>query len=290
MTCSKCGSKIEDDSAFCPFCGNKIKNEKLENNFDSDISTNNVINSNEIVTNNVTLMSSVPSNNYEDLNTKSLVFGILGFFIFPCAIIAICMGVSYKKKTSKTSAGLVLGIISCVLELVIISILSLFFIFSLKYTSDMKQHDGNDLKDYYENGSNINYQTIGNDEYGYLTVSKDWNVYTSTNNNSTLQYSYGSTSDILTLYAIKNSGYTLEQYAESIKSKIQSYGADNVSYEIVNVGQYKAIKQQAYLKTLSSYMTTWCFKDENDALHYISVNSDNKDNYQDMVTTFKLKK
>lgn len=289
MVCSKCGSKIEDDSTFCPFCGNKVKNEKLENNSDSNASNSNVINSNELVTNNVTLMSGVPSNNYEDLNTKSLVFGILGFFIFPCAIIAICMGASYKKKTSKTSAGLVLGIISCVLELVIISILSLFFIFSLKYTSDMKQHDGNNLKDYYENGSNINYQTIGNDQYGYLTVNKDWHLY-STSNNSTLQYAYGSTSDILTIYAINDSGYTLEQYAESIKSKIQSYGADNVSYEIVNAGQYKAIKQQAYLTSLSSYMTTWCFKDEYDVLHYISVNSSTSTEHQDIISTFKLKK
>ncbi|MBP3841324.1 MAG: zinc-ribbon domain-containing protein [Bacilli bacterium] len=292
MTCSKCGSKIEDDSTFCPFCGNKIKNQNLQNNSDSNVSSNNDVGlNNNISNNNVTLMSSVPANNYENLNSKSLIFGILGFIFFPCAIVAICMGASYKKKTNKTAAGFVLGIISCALELVLLVIIGLIIALSFKFNNDNQKYDGNDnnLKDYYENGSNINYQTVGNDQFGYLVVSKDWNLYSSSDNN-TLQYSYGSTSDILTMYAIKNSGYTLNQYADSVKSRIQNYGADNVSYEIVNVGQYKAIKQQAYLSTLSSYMTTWCFKDEYDVLHYISVNSNNNTNHQDIVTTFKLKK
>ena len=28
MFCSKCGSKIEDNTAFCPYCGNKINDSK----------------------------------------------------------------------------------------------------------------------------------------------------------------------------------------------------------------------------------------------------------------------
>ncbi len=279
---------------------NSTEEKNVTNNFEQSSSTNSEESSynNHNTYNNsynqnppVNLITDVKQESYEDLNKKSLIFGILGFFIFPCAIVAICLGSSYKKKTNNTSSGFILGIISCVLNLILILVLTVVIILAVMYgsnTSSSGDGDNSGLKDYYENGSNINYQTIGNDDYGYLTVSKDWTFYSSSSNESTLQYIYGNTSNILTMYAMKNSGYTVAQYADSIKSRIQSYGADNVSYEIVNVGNYKAVKQQAYLSSLSSYMTTWCFQDENGALHYIAINADSSTEFQDIVNTYKL--
>ena len=297
MFCSKCGSKIEDNTAFCPYCGNKINDSKNSKDKEKQESSNEnstvgVLNEGNNVYNqnpNINLVTDVKQESYEDLNKKSLIFGILGFFFFPCAIIAICFGNSYKKKAQKTSAGFVLGIISCVLELImaIIVALVIFLVMYNTNTTSGNSGDNSGLKDYYENGSNMNYQTVGNDDYGYLTVSKDWSFY-SNSNESTLQYIYGNSSNILTLYAMKNSGYTVTQYADSIKSRIQSYGPDNITYEIVNVGSYKAVKQQAYLPSLSSYMTTWCFQDENGTLHYIAINADSSTEFQDIVTTYKL--
>lgn len=295
MECSKCGSKLEDGSTFCPFCGNKIKgfkeNSEIYDKKPSTYSVQEIELLNSVHSNNFTMQNKNISNDvsYQNLSTNSLIFGILSFFFFPCSIIAICIGISFKRKTNKTTAGFILGIISLVLQIIMMFFLLLITILSVNYGVDRKTTDGGSLKDYYETDSSINYQIVGNDEFGYLTVENEWKLYNNLDS-TTLQYAYKSTSDILTMYAIKDENYTLTQYAESVKSRLQTYETDNISYEIVNVGQYKAIKQQAYLKSLSTYMTTWCFKDENDTIHYISINSDNTTNHQDIVTTFKLKK
>ncbi len=31
MYCNKCGKKIAEDSTFCEYCGNKVKNDLMDN-------------------------------------------------------------------------------------------------------------------------------------------------------------------------------------------------------------------------------------------------------------------
>lgn len=296
MICDKCGSKIEENCTFCPYCGCKIEQVKNENTNEENINNTEEIkvNENNNNINNINLMSAVDTQSYESIEKKSIIFGILGFFFFPLSIVALCLGSSYKKKTNKSSSGFVLGLVSIILNVVMILIVTAIIVIAMVFgdvnnSSSGSGDSGERIKDYYENGSNINFQTIGNDSYGYLTVSKDWSIY-STDNNSTLQYADSKSSSIITLYAFTDSSYTLTSYAESVKSRILNYGASDVSYEIVKVGVYNAVKQQAYLSNLSTYMTTWCFQDENGKIHYIAINTDTSNKYQDIVTTFRLTK
>lgn len=307
MFCDKCGSKIEENCTFCPFCGCKVEQSNSENlgenkdniNIEEKKEENTPTNGIEILENttndnSINLMNTVDSQSYESIEKKSIIFGILGFFFFPLSIVALCLGSSYKKKTNKSSSGFVLGLVSIILNVVMILIVIAIIVIAMVFgdvnnSSSGSGDSGERIKDYYENGSNMNYQTIGNDDYGYLTVSKDWSVY-SADNYSTLQYADSKSSSIITLYAFKDSNYTLTSYAESVKSRILNYGATDVSYDIVKVGNYSAVKQQAYLASLSTYMTTWCFQDENGKIHYIAINTDNSTQYQDIVTTFRLTK
>lgn len=267
-----------------------------------------LINNNEDLTNSPTIgedsntnvtVNLMETNNQSDVqvqNTNSqsealpITFGIIGllFCILPLSIVAVVTGFKYKKKNNKGSVGLVLGIIGLVIQSLIIFCLALILALSFKVGGSSGNSSGNKINDYYEDGSTSNYQVVGNNKFGYLTISKDWSIYSYSNGDTSLQYSYKDSSSILTIFAIQNPDYSLQDYVTSIKERLQGYGATDISNEIVTVGKYTAIKQQTYLSSLSSYMTTWCFQDENGALHYISVNAPSSDDFQDIVSTFSL--
>ena len=295
MICNKCGSKIENESTFCPFCGNDLKKgtpttipQNNENTIEevkeekTSTELENIAQNETVETPPIMMESNTPptqnnqiinnKTNNDNLKILSIILSILGFFLFPFSIAGIITGSRYKKKEGKNTIGFSLGIISLVFQITIIIVFAVFLIFSPKVTEE-----------------NSNNQIIGNDYLGYITLSKEWNLYKDTDGTSTLQYQYKNTSSIISIYKIPKPTFSLEEYAKSIKSKLQTYGASDITYEKVKVGKYNAIKQQTYLSSLSEYMTTWCFCDENGDYHYISINSpENNTNHLDIVNTYKL--
>ena len=133
-------------------------------------------------------------------------------------------------------------------------------------------------------------QVIGNEKFGYLRISNDWILYKDSDGSSALQYSIDR-KWVLSLYAIDSPNYTIGEYANSIYSKMEGYGATNIKVESVRVGKYQATKQSAYLSSISSYMCTWCFADEYGNYHYIAINGPSmySSNF-DVVDTFTLTK
>lgn len=116
MYCSKCGTKISDDSQFCSKCGTQSQGTQIQINHP--------------LTNGSTSNAQYYSTQSGQLNAPgsvaSLVCGLIGiiFFGIVLGIIAIVMGTKAKSKISAqpgvyggaglATAGIVLGIIDIV--------------------------------------------------------------------------------------------------------------------------------------------------------------------------------
>ncbi|MBR4617741.1 MAG: zinc ribbon domain-containing protein [Bacilli bacterium] len=287
MNCSKCGSKLEPNDSFCTYCGNKVKTINKNNTLsDEKVELLNTVEPNKVV-----LMS---NDNNKEINTNKkrdvipILFGLLSLipFLIPFSIIGIILSNSYKKKYNDNTVGLVISITSLILQIILIICV---IIFKPYENITINKEPPKIIEDSYVDNDSTNYQLLGNDNFGYLIASKDWTLYETTTNTDVLQYRYLNTTAIISIYAIKNPTYTLTDYASSINSRMQNYETDNISIEYVNIGKYQAIKQQAYLKKLTSYMTTWCFIDEIGTIHYIALNgTTNPTEHINIINTFKL--
>lgn len=317
MYCGKCGSKLENDATFCPYCGNKIdknkdtlpKEEGKKNISEGEKNTlENTSNAQPIeeldnfeITNNTPNKQNVVANGNDSLKNTSFVLGLISIIfafynilVIPVAIVGICTGAKYKSNEKKGCPGFVLSIIGLVLSFIILVGLISLIVFAVM---DM---DDNDIQpriedtnivdsddDYYDERG---MQVIGNEKFGYLRISNDWILYKDSDGSSALQYSIDR-KWVLSLYAIDSPNYTIGEYANSIYSKMEGYGATNIKVESVRVGKYQATKQSAYLSSISSYMCTWCFADEYGNYHYIAINGPSmySSNF-DVVDTFTLTK
>lgn len=334
MYCGKCGSKVEEDTVYCPYCGNLIKENKTKNiekeesknsandieeiindseiiddlsdktkSNDSSINNNNA---NDYIGNNISINNNNKPKNNDGLKNASFVLGLisiilsfLNILMIPVAIIGICLGAKYKNQEKESCPGFVLSIIGLILSFLILIGIFFLVMFAI-YDEGSKNTSTNKIKDTditseknyddYYNYDKYKQQVIGNDKFGYLTISSDWTLYKSSDGSSALQYAYGN-KWVLSLYAIVSPNYSINDYAYSIHSKMEGYGATNIKTENVYVGKYQAIKKTAYLTSISSYMTTWCFADEYGNFHYIAINGPTiySDNY-DLVNSFTLTK
>lgn len=339
MYCGKCGSKLESDADYCPYCGTKISNEEekkqpehsdtkeetVKDNKSADDSVQNEINHaekknetkhndadievlNSSTSNNENVITyNIPQPDNSGLKIASLILGIISIvfclfniFMIPFAIAGICLGIKYKNESKKSCPGFVVSIIGLVLSIVIF----IAFIIAITFFAVDEKFDSskNKIKDidiasdrnydkYYDKDDDDDEddtQVIGNRKFGYLTIPSEWTLYKSSDGSSTLQYSYNN-KWVLSLYAIENPSFTLGEYANSIHTKMQGYGASNVTTSNTYVGKYQAIKKSAYLSSIGSFMTTWCFADESGNLHYIAINGPTRyDDIYDVVNTYKL--
>lgn len=276
-------------------------NDKKNNN-DSNINNNNANNS---IGNNLSINNNNKPKSNDGLKNASFALGLisiilafLNILMMPVAIVGICLGSKYKSQEKQSCPGFVLSIIGLILSFLILVGIVLVVMFAIydesssSSTNKIKDTDITSDKNYddYYNYDKYSNQVIGNEKFGYLTISNKWTLYKSSDGSSALQYTYEN-KWVLSLYAIVSPNYSLADYAYSIHSKMEGYGATNIKTENVYVGKYQAIKKTAYLTSISSYMTTWCFADEYGNFHYIAINGPTiySDNY-DLVNSFTLTK
>lgn len=118
MNCKKCNALIDNNSKFCPKCGNAIEFDG--NNMNTNMNTN--MNNNYSSTN--------ANDNKDKMGIASLVIGIislifayfLNIIILPVAIVGLILGIINKKKSSKKTAGIILNAISILIIVVMIVI------------------------------------------------------------------------------------------------------------------------------------------------------------------------
>ena len=111
MYCVNCGNKCNEGEKYCTQCGSPLEIEESSNNTKTD---------------------------------SSLITGILACLFFsvpiisiPLAVISIIMGANYKKGSGKTSAGLILGIISLILSVLITIVVICFLNFAVKHIDNV---------------------------------------------------------------------------------------------------------------------------------------------------------
>ena len=111
MYCVNCGNKCNEGEKYCTYCGSPLEIEESSNNTKTD---------------------------------SSLITGILACLFFsvpiisiPLAVISIIMGANYKKESGKTSAGLILGIISLILSVLITIVVICFLNFAVNHIDNI---------------------------------------------------------------------------------------------------------------------------------------------------------
>jgi uncharacterized membrane protein YvbJ len=128
--CTECGSKVEDNTQFCPNCGHQIS-QIPSTSPSSNVSTP------PQYSNQYSAPPTYQQYHKHD-NTKgiiALVFGILGFVLLPFigSIVAIILGAlsrSQEEETTLGTVGIVLGILGMVCW-VIFFVFIFSFIFSM---------------------------------------------------------------------------------------------------------------------------------------------------------------
>ena len=124
MYCSNCGNKREKNEKYCINCGASFEKE-----------------------------AETPS------NTKGIssILGILSFiFIFlpiisiPLAIISIIVGIKEKREGIKTSIGIIFGIISLLITIIVYSILAVLILNIKKWADNPKENWKNKIEEFYK--------------------------------------------------------------------------------------------------------------------------------------------
>lgn len=118
MKCERCGATLKKSDTVCPVCGEsvvEVKNELKE------------------ISENTKAEYAEPEKTSSDNDTACLVCGILSFLGL-CgvgtilAIIAIVLGAKIKKETNKMPAGMICGIISLSIQILLVLIIASIFI------------------------------------------------------------------------------------------------------------------------------------------------------------------
>lgn len=120
MNCKKCNALIDNNSKFCPKCGNAIEFDG--NNINTNMNDNINMNNNTSNTN--------MNDSKDKMGIASLVIGIISLIlaypfniiILPVAIVGLILGIINKKRNSKKTAGIILNAISILIIVVMIVI------------------------------------------------------------------------------------------------------------------------------------------------------------------------
>lgn len=136
-------------------------------------------------------------------------------------------------------------------------------------------------------------QRVGNNSIGYITVPKTWVRFTDIDNPDIFQYSDGTEDYIVTMSA-RASGVAAKEVANNIWENFANEGAENIDSATVKIGKYTAYQVYGYYPDEDKILVTWSFEDENDKLHYVSIEATtdkaNADNMNAIANTFSLEK
>ena len=130
MYCKNCGNQMKEGEQYCTKCGASLNQQTV-----------------------------IEMNNSTNINTVSIVLGILAIILFlipiisiPLAIASIITGITSKKENKKIPIGIILGFISIIMTvLAIIALFSFMFIFIKEEAREIRNDfQTNDItEDYY---------------------------------------------------------------------------------------------------------------------------------------------
>lgn len=119
-----------------------------------------------------------------------------------------------------------------------------------------------------------NTKTVGNDDYGYITIPNNWVKFTDIDGNDSIQYSYAG-SYIVSLNRIDANGYTAKDYASNyMYNKQNDTSVTGVTGATVTVGknkEYTGYQVYMYYPTESIYLITYWFDTNDGKVRYIAL-------------------
>ena len=124
-------------------------------------------------------------------------------------------------------------------------------------------------------------QIIGSDEYGYVKVPKNWFRFKDLKGGNDVQYSDGSTYNIVTLNIFRPSqlGISETEYASIdpiyVANSVLSGQKNTSAFQKVwgaksKIGEYDAYVVNS-ITTSGKYFVTWVFRANNGKIHYASL-------------------
>lgn len=126
-------------------------------------------------------------------------------------------------------------------------------------------------------------QTIGSEEFGYVTIPGSWALFRDVSGGTDLQYSDEQGQAIITLNVFSDEGLTEEQKAQldaqlaaqSVWYDLEQSGVQDIEGAQVTLAGYDAFQLYGVFaseaQTPDSVIVCWVFQDENAVLHYIAA-------------------
>lgn len=197
MYCTNCGNKLNNKEKYCPYCGKKCQEEDID------------------------IQKRAPSNNTSTiLGILSCVFFMIPIISIPLAIISIVTGNNERKNTNKFATGIILGIISLLLTILMIAFLVTVAFFAIQHTDNLfndyqieKKIDENFFEKKDMNFDIKGYSWLGDDN-SILYLNKD-NTYIWYQQDNNHEDNY---------YQGKFKTYTGEDAIEYISTTLEEFG------------------------------------------------------------------
>ncbi len=268
MFCSKCGNQIDDNSdiKFCNKCGNELHNVSKNNQEDNVLDrVDESIKSNEdIIIENKSNKVSKETKNKRKRNLWIVIILTCGIWTIFCWSIIMNYSVELLDKFND-------------LEDNITEIED-----NTNNKSEVALSKEESAKKFKEEG-----KRVGSEEFGYISVPKNWGKFYDIDVNDTLQYSYANVW-IATLYAIDAEIADSLGYASSVYASLEADGVENLNVATVPVNDYTAYQISCYYPNENVWLGCWFIDGEDGKTHYIAVEGpDVSSNYfYDIVLTF----
>lgn len=304
MFCKQCGAKLADDNKICSSCGtnNEVKVEESSN---PEVVANDTVEKTSEVVNQ-------PEPKKEGKAIASLVIGIISLFIWPFGVtfivtlIGFILGVTYKGKSGKKTAGIILNTIGMLLEIfVIIIAIGVITLTINKSKEVIKNLDGdNPIQEYLE-GSNLqSFMNIMNDwnkysnlrkgdlgkkveitgEYRILSEKEDYVVikngeyykYSSVNNKED-NYEYGSVTISNGIDGLEKVGIDSEEIDQIFNMNIGNISVDNV-YITTYTPEEKVVNGIDVVDTVDERTEVWVLVDHGrEGIQAINIDIENQE-------------
>lgn len=161
--------------------------------------------------------------------------------------------------------------------------------------------DDSSVKIYNSNKSDENqydkgYKFVGSEKNGYIKVPEKWAKFVDiavTNVPNMIQYSNADVW-ILTMMPIENqNNLTTYTYSNSLYKSMKSENVEKLKFssDLITDEMYFAYKITGYYEEDNTWLKIWIFKDDEDNMHYVSVEGPEEDSeYFDLIDTFTIEK
>ena len=296
MKCNYCGADNKEEAKFCASCGAEIKEKaKKEEVKEEKVEVKDVkpepVQTQPVVANKVT----------DGKATASLVLGICGLIIWCLSwilsLIGLILGIASKERSGKRTAGIVINAI--VLAISTVFAIMCFMSWTAVVSTIEAARNGDDpfevLEKELEKQEGIKTPavestiTIGDDNYGYVKVPKNWHKFVDVDGNTTFQYTdIGQYGYIITLQYYEENISPLTA-ATNVKNSIVSEGnTAEVHYTKIST-YYGYVVNAKY--TDGTYLDAYLFKASDGKLHYVAIEGpDNTNDSFKIPDTFSMTK